>query len=589
MEEMIVDKPLHQGPVVRRLLVPIRPHLGIMALAIVSEALRQISGIGAAVFGATLFALAAAGRPAEGLYPYAAAMILLGLARGVFGYLGPYIAHVAAYRMLVALRDDFYRLIEPLAPARLATRRTGDLASAAVSDIEMLESFFAHTAGPAVVAIVVPLMALIALSAINPQLATVTLVFLILLALVPKLALWLGSTLGAELREELALLNSQVLDSLQGMRDTLAFGYVKRRQEVLSKNAESLTNLQARQARNAGLQSAASITIVSAGVISVLLSGSILVSRGEIPAGYLPISVILASSVFTSLMGVVEISKQLSQTFAGARRLFMIFDEEPEVSETPDVYSGTSPEPSINFKDVAFRYAPGEPLVLEGFDLEVPAGSSVALVGMSGAGKTTAISLILRFWDPEAGQILLGGRDLRSYPLHVLRQQFSVVSQDIFLFNDTVRENIRMGRSGATDAEVEDAAAKARIHSFILSLPDGYDTLVGERGVRLSGGEKQRIAIARALLKKSPILILDEATSSLDAESERAIKDTLMAHRGGRTTLMIAHRLSTVMDADEIFVLKDGRVVERGCHRELLARQGEYYRLVAAQSDPRNG
>jgi ATP-binding cassette subfamily B protein len=580
----MMEKFIGQGSELRRLLSPIRPHMGIMTLAVVSEALRQISGIGVAVVGATIFALAVAGTVVEGLYPYAAAMILLGLARGIFGYLGPYLAHVAAYRILVSLRDMFYRLLEPLAPARLASRRTGDLASMAVSDIEMLELFFAHTAGPALVAIIVPLLALTVLAAINPMLAAVSLTFLILLALMPRLAFWLGSALGEELRSELALLNSQVLDSLQGMREVLAFGRGGARLEELSLNTKSLVGLQALQARNAGLQSAASVCIVSAGAVSVLLSGSILASRGEIPAGYLPISVILASSVFTSLMGVVEISKQLSQTFAGAGRLFMIFDEEPEVSENPAAYSGGSPEPSLSFKDVAFRYASGEPLVLEGLNFEVPAGSSVALVGMSGAGKTTAMSLILRFWDPSAGQILLGGRDLRSYPLRELRQQFSVVSQDIFLFNDTVRENIRMGRSGATDAEVEDAAAKARIHSFILCLPDGYDTLVGERGVRLSGGEKQRIAIARALLKKSPILILDEATSSLDAESERAIKDTLIAHRGGRTTLMVAHRLSTVMDADEIFVLKDGRVVERGRHRDLMVMGGEYYRLVAAQS-----
>lgn len=577
-----------QGSEFRRLLYPIRPHLGIMALAVISETLRQISGIGVAVVGATLFALAVAGTPVEGLYPYAAAMILFGLARGVFGYLGPYIAHVAAYRILVTLRDEFYRLIEPLAPARLASRRTGDLASMAVSDIEMLENFFAHTAGPAVVAIIVPLLALTVLVTINPILAAVSLSFLMLLAMMPKLAFWLGSVLGGQLRSEVALLNAQVLDSFQGIREILAFGYEGTRLEVLSDNTESLVRLQARQARNAGLQSAASVIIVSAGVVCVLLSGSVLVSRGEISVGYLPISVILASSVFTSMMGVVEISKQLSQTFAAAGRLFRLIDERPEVRDPARAYQPEALDPSLSFQNVSFRYAPAEPLVLDSLNFDIPAGSTVALVGMSGAGKTTVLNLMLRFWDPELGRIFLGGCDLRSYPLLELRQQFSVVSQDIFLFNDTVRENIRVGRAEASDAEVEEAASNARIHSFILTLPQGYDTLVGERGIRLSGGEKQRIAIARALLKKSPILILDEATSSLDAESERSIKDTLMGLREGRTTFMIAHRLSTVVDADEILVLKDGGLVERGCHRELLARQGEYYRLVAAQSNPLN-
>jgi ABC-type multidrug transport system fused ATPase/permease subunit len=203
---------------------------------------------------------------------------------------------------------------------------------------------------------------------------------------------------------------------------------------------------------------------------------------------------------------------------------------------------------------------------------------------MSGAGKSTLISLLLRFWDPASGEIMLGGRNLRSYPLQELRRNFSVVTQDVFLFNDTVRENIRLGRAEATDLEVEEAAAKALINNFILSLPQGYDTFVGERGIRLSGGERQRIAIARALLKNAPILILDEATSSLDAESERAIKDTLMDKREGQTTIMIAHRLSTVVDADWIFVMKDGRVAEHGRHEDLMALQGKYSQLVAAQS-----
>lgn len=571
----------------RRLIYPIRPHLGLMSLAVISEILRQVSGIGVAVLGAALFARAVAGTAIEELYPYAAAMIILGLARGTFGYLGPYLSHVAAFRILVDLRDEFFWAIEPLAPAKLARRRTGDLVSTAVSDIELLELFFAHTAGPAVVAFIVPIIALTALATINLLLAEALLIFLILLILMPRLAFWLGTTLGERLRGQQALLNSQVLDTIQGMKEILSFGYSRQRIEELSENSAALLALQARQARNIGLQSAAKISIVSAGTLAVLLCASILVRQNSLAPGFLPITMILASSVFLSITSVVEISKQLSLTRAAARRLFLLLDEQPAVRDE----SGLGPavpiesiEPSISLQDVSFRYAPDEPLILSSISLEIPAGSTVALVGTSGAGKSTVINLMLRFWDPEAGRILLGGSDLRCYPMMQLRRLFSVVSQDVFLFSDSIRENIRLGRPEASDAEVEEVASRARIHDFIITLPQGYDTLVGERGVRLSGGERQRIAIARALLKGAPILVLDEATSSLDAENERAIKEALMERREGRTTIMIAHRLSTVVDADWIFVINGGRVVEQGRHEDLIARKGRYARLVEAQS-----
>ncbi|NBI33167.1 ABC transporter ATP-binding protein, partial [Enterorhabdus sp. P55] len=241
-----------------------------------------------------------------------------------------------------------------------------------------------------------------------------------------------------------------------------------------------------------------------------------------------------------------------------------------------------APRGRVSYRGVRFSYDGGRP-VLDGLDLEVPAGSTVALVGPSGGGKTTTCSLLPRFYDVDAGAVEIDGIDVRDVTLESLRAAIGIVQQDVYLFGGTVRENIAYGRPGADDAAIEAAARKANVHDFVMSLPDGYDTLVGERGARLSGGQKQRIAIARVFLRDPRILILDEATSALDNESERAIQASLEELSRGRTTLMIAHRLSTIRSASLIAVVEDGRVVEQGTHDELLARGGTYARYYRLQ------
>jgi ABC-type multidrug transport system fused ATPase/permease subunit len=296
----------------------------------------------------------------------------------------------------------------------------------------------------------------------------------------------------------------------------------------------------------------------------------------------LPLATLLAASSFLPVVTLVTVVKELAQTLGAARRFFAVEDEPVPVRDGPGADLASS-QVGIRFDHVTFAYGFAERPALRDVVFDIPRGGTVALVGRSGAGKTTAAHLLLRFWDPQRGGILLDGRDVRDLRLDDLRRMIALVAQDTYLFNTTLRENIRLGRPDASDTAVLEAATAANVDEFARSLPEGYDTPVGERGLQLSGGQRQRVSIARALLKDAPILVLDEATSHLDAVSEAEVRQALDRLRAGRTTLVIAHRLSTIRDADQIVVLDDGTVVERGTHAELLALDGLYSHLIASQ------
>jgi len=290
--------------------------------------------------------------------------------------------------------------------------------------------------------------------------------------------------------------------------------------------------------------------------------------------------------LYRPIKGLSSLHLSLQQARAAADRLLEIFDSQPAVRNAPGAVALTGVRQAISFKNVSFRY--GEELILKEINLEVPCGTRLAIVGSSGAGKTTLVNLLPRFYDPTEGQILIDGCDLRTMTQESIRQQIGLVTQETFLFNDTVANNIAYGKPTATRAEIIAAARRAHAHEFVEQMPQGYDTLVGDNGVRLSGGQRQRVAIARALLKDPPILILDEATSALDSESERAVQAAMEELMEGRTVFVIAHRLSTVQRADRIIVLEQGRIVESGVHSELLQKGGIYKRLYDLQFSDTN-
>ena len=498
-----------------------------------------------------------------------------------------WVAHDLAYRLLAEMRVDVYRKLDPLAPAYMTRRRSGDLVSVVGGDVETVEFFFAHTITPAFTAIVVPGVVVAVLAFIAWPMALAIAPFLLAVALSPFFAQRRSERLGEELRHQLGDVHAHMVDSIQGMREISAFGQGRARTGEMVANSWRFAHFQLRFLKERAFQIGFIESMTALGGLIVLTVGVWLLTNGNITRPELILAVVLSLAAFAPVSDIARTMKQLMETLAASRRLFAIHDEPVPVTDGSGVQSHEDKRngaaPSVVFDHVEFDYGPGESQALAGVSFAVEPGHTVALVGRSGAGKTTCASLAMRFWDPAVGSVQLDGHDIRDFKLDELRRQIALVSQDTYLFNATIRENILLGRPDATEAELEAAAQQANCHDFISAFPEGYDTVVGERGMQLSGGQRQRIAIARALLKNAPVLILDEATSHLDAVSESQLRHALENLMEGRTTLVIAHRLSTIRSADRIVVLDKGEAVEQGNHHELLEQQGLYAQLVSTQ------
>jgi ATP-binding cassette subfamily C protein CydCD len=574
-----------------RLLGFLTPFKGLVALSALAGAATVLSAVGLMATSAYIISTAALHPSIAELQVAIVGVRFFGISRGLFRYLERYLSHQVTFRLLANLRVWFYQALEPLAPARLMMFRSGDLLARILGDIESLESFYVRVAAPPFTAILVALAVYGLLSSFAGGAALAWLFVWLVAALgIPSLARWMSRQPGRQVVALRAELQAALVDGIQGMADLIAYGRGAARAAQVDRLSRALAGQQRRMAAIGSLQSALVGLLANLSLCLMLALTIPLVSEGRLPGVYLAVLALIALTSFEAVTPLPLAAQYLESNLQAARRLFDLVDAPPALLD-PGEPLPPPPAVTLEIKNLCFRYETDEPgsATLDTISLRLPAGGRKAIVGPSGAGKSTLVNLLLRFWDFNEGQILLGGQDIRDYAQEDVRRCIGVVSQNAYLFSATVRDNLRIARPGASQAEIIEAAELANIHAFIESLPEGYETWVGEQGLRLSGGERQRLAIARTLLQDTPLLVLDEATANLDALTERDVLRSIFDLAKDRSLLLITHRLVGLEAMDEILVLDQGRVVERGRQEELLQAGGLYRRMWDLQNQVLQG
>ncbi len=562
----------------RALTRSMKPYWLEMAFTILLSFLKQFAALGGVFLTSYIVGKAMAGETEIPFMKLAAGVAVCIVLRALANFGEMYFAHDVAFRVIRDFRSKLFIRLCELTPAYSLKKKTGQIGQAFVGDVEILELFLAHTFGGFVVAVFMTLAITSVLCVISPILSVLMLLAAVGVFMVPYVMKKLAESQGRVVRERLADANSVTIEGVQGLRELLLFNSVESYRKKNTRFMNDMYTAQRSYGNRKGIEGLLTQILTGAVTVAVMIVSAALVSSGKLEFSLYPAAVMLSSMLLSPVIEVAGVAQDLGQVFAAAERIQEVFDADAAVKDLGKERIEDA-NPDIEFEHVSFAYEIDNP-VLKDVSFKIHSGEKIALIGHSGEGKSTCANLLLRYWDVSEGAIRIGGHDIRNVTIDSLRQCVGAVQQENYLFNDTIRNNILLGRPDASEDMIREAARKARVDEFVDTLPNGYDTIVGEHGFALSGGQRQRIAIARTLLENPPVIIMDEAVSSLDTENEQDIQMMIDQEMEDKTVLMIAHRISTILFADRIILLENGSVLATGTHEELMHTCPEYRELI---------